>query len=386
MIGRWLLIALVVGAVYSVSSSADESAYPPELAAMVQPLEEVEAMLADGTFVDGEFSLSVSGQHAATFANTIKKKLRTAKAEYSRSPRAVRTTPEADKQWYRMDALIKQSEGFSAARQRHAKALAEQQAQSTAVAASSAAPASAMTSAPAQSVEQAAAGAAGMSEAEMKAAERKRQAEAHAAAVRAQQEAIRARAAEVQAEKRAAAAAKAAGVEPTGDDWQNSFIPNIEELRSRDGFFQWPWSAPSWQAVVDKAAIEQQKGALGTAQVERFKTYVLDQADKWPAAPRIEDAGDAGYALDMIRAREDADGLQVVDLWISRPSWKIQRNSLGVILSRTKPGYLLYKDPSDQGCILKQLWIKEPYAGGTNYEKASSWRYAKLRFQSCDRG
>ena len=87
----------------------------------------------------------------------------------------------------------------------------------------------------------------------------------------------------------------------------------------------------------------------------------------------------------MIRKRESADGLEVVDLWISRPDWKIQKNALGAIESRTKPGYLLYTDPSGQGCILKQVWIKEPYAGGGSYERTTSWRYADIRFQGCDR-
>ncbi len=353
--------------------------YPPELAPMVKPIEEVEAMMADGTFSDGEFNLDVSSRDASTFANTVKTKLRTAKAEYSRLPRKIRTSKEADTQWYRMDALIKTSEGFSKALQRHAQAAAEQ---STAANATAPASASAQTASAASSPKQQTAA---QTEAEAKAAERKREAEARAAAVRAQQEEIKARAAAVKAEKEAARQAKAAGVAPTGEDWQNSYIPNPKELKTRDGFFQWPWSAPSWKAVTDKAAEEQKKGALGSTQVAMFTDLVRDKADEWPAVPRLDDAGDAGYALDMIRKRESADGLKVVDLWISRSDWKIQRNNLGVILSRTKPGYMLYEDPSGQGCILKQFWIKEPYAGGEKYEKTSSWRYARLRFQDCDR-
>jgi hypothetical protein len=364
----------------SITASAND--YPPELGPMVVQLEEVEAMLADGTFVDGDFALTVSNQAAATFAKTIKNKLRTAKSEYTRMPRKVRTTKEADAQWYRMDALIKTSDGFSAALQRHARALAEGQSQAPAdieAATASPTPAATVPTAPRQT------GSAAPTEAQVRAAEAKKAAEAHAAARRALQEQTQARAAAVKAEKEAAARAKAAGIEPSGPDWQNSYIPNIAELESADGFFQWPWSAPSWKAVTEKAALEQQKGALGPGQVELFKDFVLDKADAWPSVPRLDHGGDAQYALDMIRKRESADGLEVVDLWISRPDWKIQRNALGAILSRSKPGYLLYRDPSGEGCILKQLWIKEPYAGGSNYEKTSSWRYARIRFQSCDR-
>ena len=381
MFRQLVLFAILGVTIVAAPSLALAENYPQELAPMVVPLEEVEAMMGNGTFSNGEFSLTVSKRDASTFAKTVKKKLHTAKSEYTRLPRSIRSSKEADKQWYRMDALIKTSKGFSKALNRHARALAEQGAHQAA------APNAAANAQPAPShappVDQAAEKRADQARAE--ATDRKRVADARAAAVRAQQAEIRARAAAVKAEKQAAAKARAEGVEPTGPDWQNSYIPNIEELQSRDGFFQWPWSAPSWKAVTDKAALEQQKGALGSTQVAMFKDFVLDQADDWPAVPRTQDAGDAQYALDMIRKRESADGLDIVDLWISRGNWKIQRNALGAILSRTKPGYLLYKDPSGEGCILKQLWIKEPYAGGSSYEKTPSWRYAKLRFQSCDR-
>ena len=368
-----------IGIAASLNASAAD--YPPELAPMVEQLEEVESMLADGTFADGDFALTVSNQEAATFSNTIRNKLRTAKSEYTRLPRKIRTSKEADDQWYRMDALLKTSEGFSEARQRHARVLAEQHSQALAAPEATKTQTSpAAVPAATRQVDNAA-----LTEAQAKAAEAKKAAEAHAAARRALQEQTSARAAAVKAEKEAAARAKAAGVEPSGPDWQNSYIPNIAELESADGFFQWPWSAPSWKAVTDKAAAEQKKGAMGSSQVELFENFVLDKADEWPAVPRLEHGGDAQYALDMIRKRESADGLEVVDLWISRPDWKIQRNALGVILSRTKPGYLLYRDPGGDGCILKQLWIKEPYAGGSKYEITSSWRYARLRFQSCDR-
>ena len=247
----------------SSANAAEESA-PTELQAMAAPLEEVEEMLADGTFINNEFSLSVSSAQAATFAETIQHKLRTAKAEYTRLPRAVRSSAEADRQWYRMDALIDLSETFSAARQRHAQALANQ----------TAARPRPFQNRKHQSPE--------MPEqqdiaVDPQAAARKRAADARAAAVRAQQEAIKQRAAEVAAQKEAKALARAAGVEPTGPDWQNSYIPNVEELESQDGFFQWPWSRPSWQAVRAKAAEEQRKGALGTRQVELFEQTLLDR-------------------------------------------------------------------------------------------------------------
>jgi hypothetical protein len=348
--------------------------HPPQLEAMVSPLQEVETMLADGTYTDGEFSESVSNRDAAAFAKKIRNKLRTAKSEYARLPRAIRLSKAADQQWYRMDALLKTSKGFSKALRQHAQAKSRKENSTTRTA-------STPIGEPGNPGESSNT----LSQADSQVEKRKRAAEARKEALRAQQQAIRARAARVKAEKQAAAAARAAGVAPRGPEWQNSYIPNIAELESRDGFFAWPWSTPSWQAVMQKAEQQVKENKLGPTQVKLFSDFVLDKADEWPDAPRVDDAGDAQYALDMIAKREAADGLDLVDLWISRSDWKIQRNSLGVILSRSKPGYLLYKDPGGTGCILKQLWIKEPYTGGSRFEKTSNWRYARIRFQSCER-
>ncbi len=374
--GKQALLLTVFSFLF-LSMQSRAADYPPELAAMVTPLEEVETMMQSGIYADGEFSPTVSSSSAASFSSTIRNKLRKAKSEYARLPRKIRLSKVADAQWYRMDTLIKTSDSFSAALQRHAQMLAQQNTAKPAPASrDTATTPSAAVQSPAKPE---------LTQAQIKAAERKQAAKEHAAALRVQQEETQARAAAVKAEKEVAAQAKASGIDPTGPDWQNSYIPNIKELETRDGFFQWPWSAPSWQAVMEKAASEQSNGKLGASQVTLFRNFILDKANQWPPVPRVDTADDAQYALDMIRKREMADGLKIVDLWISRGNWKIKKNALGAISSRSKPGYLLYRDPSGQQCILKQLWISEDYAGNGNYEKASSWRYARLRFQSCER-
>jgi hypothetical protein len=323
---RQVILAVLLGfAVTVMSQSGLAGDASPELVSMVTPLDEVEAMLAEGAYADGKFSSTLSYQDASAFAQTVKKKLATAKSEYSRLPKDIRKSKEADNQWYRMDALIKTSKGID-------QALRD-----------------------------------------------------HSTAVRAQQKGDRARDVQAKADQAEAAKAQAAKAKLSGPDWQNSYIPNIKELESHDGFFQWPWSAPSWEAVVEKAEQEQEKGSLGPEQVEMFKEFILSKVDAWPAVPRVDDPEDAEYALEMIEERESESGLEVEGLWISRGDWKIQRNALGAIISRSKPGYILYEDPSGEGCILKELWIQEPYAGDGRYEQTSKWRYAKLRFQSCDR-
>lgn len=356
---RLIVLAMLSLTCVTISLQAHATEEPPELKAMVAPLQEVEAMLANGTYANGDFSSAVSKPEAAAFVQAITKKLRLAKTEYVRVSKAIRTSKQGDTQWYRMDALLKEAKSFHAALQRHSSELSKRSARLAASPKASAAtaPKSRPNNLSNERPTQRQAGAGGDK------------------AVRPQQ-----------ANTEVAVTAKIPqALEPTGPNWRNSYIPNIAKLKKLNGFFSWPWSMPSWKAVLDKAASEQKKGRLGSSQVKQFTDFVLESAEKWPAVGRLEDARDAQYVLDLVRTRESTDGRKVVDLWISRASWKIQRNSLGVILSRTKPGYLLYEDPSGQACILKELWVKEAYAGGSTYEKASAWRYSKVRFQSCDR-
>ena len=74
-----LSIPVIVLTILVAAPFARAADYPPELTPMVKPLEEVEAMMADGTCTDGEFNPAVDGRDASTCAKTSKKKLRTAK-------------------------------------------------------------------------------------------------------------------------------------------------------------------------------------------------------------------------------------------------------------------------------------------------------------------
>ncbi len=69
--------------------------------------------------------------------------------------------------------------------------------------------------------------------------------------------------------------------------------------------------------------------------------------------------------------------------YLSRASWKIHRNSLGVILRRTLPGYVLFKLPADPFCQLRSYTLTESYAGGGTYQKAAGVRFGYIRFQAC---
>ena len=213
---------------------------------------------------------------------------------------------------------------------------------------------------------------------EMKAAAEKRQRQAVLA--REAQAAERARALAEEATRREAE--RLADLE--SEDWSNPYIPHPEKLVLDDGFFSFPWGSPSWEALVEKGKAEVAREALGASQLAAALAAIEENADTWDPVPRVE-PGDAEYMIDMVRKGYEENDGGLVDLWISRSNWKIARNDLGVILSRSKPGYALYREPGGKGCILRQWWFKEAYTGAATYEPATSWRMASLRFQPCDR-
>jgi hypothetical protein len=69
--------------------------------------------------------------------------------------------------------------------------------------------------------------------------------------------------------------------------------------------------------------------------------------------------------------------------FISRKSWKIHRNRLGVILRRTMPGYVIFKLKEDPLCQLRSYTLTEQYVGAGKFAKAAGVRLGYVRFQKC---
>ena len=69
--------------------------------------------------------------------------------------------------------------------------------------------------------------------------------------------------------------------------------------------------------------------------------------------------------------------------FISRESWKIHKNALGVILRRTMPGYVLFQLPDDPFCQLRSYTLTEQYVGAGKFQKAKGVRLGYVRFQKC---
>ena len=69
--------------------------------------------------------------------------------------------------------------------------------------------------------------------------------------------------------------------------------------------------------------------------------------------------------------------------FISRESWKIHKNALGVTLRRTMPGYVFFKLPEDPLCQLRSYTLTEQYVGAGKFQKAKGVRLGYVRFQKC---
>ena len=62
--------------------------------------------------------------------------------------------------------------------------------------------------------------------------------------------------------------------------------------------------------------------------------------------------------------------------------WKIQKNSLGIPLTRTRTGYVLYKRPSDSLCRQQSFTYTETF-DGAGYQQSNGVRLNYARYLAC---
>ena len=74
---------------------------------------------------------------------------------------------------------------------------------------------------------------------------------------------------------------------------------------------------------------------------------------------------------------------KVLQAFMSRESWKIHKNALGVTLRQTMPGYVLFKLQDDPFCQLRSYTLTEQYVGAGKFRKAAGVRLGYVRFQKC---
>ncbi len=181
----------------------------------------------------------------------------------------------------------------------------------------------------------------------------------------------------------------------------SSTIQSIPEFHEREGWltFEGPvtfnsnlfFSRDGRTAAMDNvnqvllaAGIDNAEDALWgeqKARLDALRAEVERSAGTWKSPPNEADNYSTALATDQIEAwHSDAD---VHDAYLSRKSWKIHKNALGIPDRRTLPGYVVFKLPEDPYCQLRSYTLTEQYMGGGEYQEAAGVRFGYVRFQAC---
>lgn len=136
--------------------------------------------------------------------------------------------------------------------------------------------------------------------------------------------------------------------------------------------------------LLASAGIENAEQALWGDQKDRLealKQAVLETAPGWPMPQSQTDSYATALAEKQVRSMHPQ--AKIHRALISRASYKIHTNALGVPDRRTLPGYVLFELPGEPFCQLRRFTLTEQYAGGGTYQPASGVRFGYVRFQSC---
>lgn len=181
----------------------------------------------------------------------------------------------------------------------------------------------------------------------------------------------------------------------------SSTIQSVSEFHEREGWLTMEgpvtfndklfFSAHGREAVMENvgavllaAGIDDAEGALWGEQKARLDTLraeVEKTAGTWQSPAKEADNYSTALAAEQIL--EWHGDAEVRDAYLSRESWKIHTNEIGVPDRRTLPGYVLFKLPDDPFCQLRSYTLTEQYAGGGTYQPAGGVRFGYVRFQAC---
>ncbi|MDH3241543.1 MAG: hypothetical protein OEO83_12855 [Alphaproteobacteria bacterium] len=137
-------------------------------------------------------------------------------------------------------------------------------------------------------------------------------------------------------------------------------------------------------ALLAAAGVKVSKDELWGDQkknVDALRKAVEQTAGKWKTPPeKLKNYSSALAKEGVINWHPNA---KVHAAFISRKSWKIHKNALGIILRRTMPGYVLFKLKEDPLCQLRSYTLTEQYVGAGKFAKAAGVRLGYVRFQKC---
>ncbi|MDH3714315.1 MAG: hypothetical protein OET44_10760 [Gammaproteobacteria bacterium] len=178
-------------------------------------------------------------------------------------------------------------------------------------------------------------------------------------------------------------------------------IQSPAQLRENDGWltFEGPvtfkeklfFSAHGREAVManvssllNAAGIENAESELWKEQrgrLDALRHEVESTAGSWKTP--ADKADNYSTALARGQVAEMHPQADVRTAFLSRASYKIHKNALGVPLRRTMPGYVLFRLPEDPFCQLRSYTLTEQYSGGGLYQQAAGVRFGYVRFQAC---
>ncbi len=111
------------------------------------------------------------------------------------------------------------------------------------------------------------------------------------------------------------------------------------------------------------------------------RRLIDEKAPTWRSPTK--DGSDYSVGLAKKQLRKWIKGARWKKGYLSRATWKISKNALGIPLRRTKPGYVLYQVPGERWCQIRSYTLTEEYSGGGTYQKAGGVRFGYQRFQKC---
>ncbi|MFQ5486302.1 MAG: hypothetical protein ACE5DO_13345, partial [Desulfobacterales bacterium] len=137
-------------------------------------------------------------------------------------------------------------------------------------------------------------------------------------------------------------------------------------------------------ALMAAAGVKNAEDLLWSEQKKRvddLRKEVEKTANRWVSPEEKADNYSTKLARKQIqKMHPDA---KVYKAYLSRASYKIIKNSLGIPLRQTMPGYVLFKLKEDPYCQLRSYTLTEQYEGGGKYRKAAGVRFGYVRFQKC---
>jgi len=154
----------------------------------------------------------------------------------------------------------------------------------------------------------------------------------------------------------------------------------ISRMEAADGFLQADTTVEQAAALYPEKFIQRFPDAESGQALEALRKEIDRLAPRWsfPAGPF--DARLDGFA------RTGVDkwypGGKVIKTVMKPDAWKIQKNRLGIPLTRTRGGYVLYKMPTDKLCRQQSFTYTETF-DGTGYQPSNGVRLNYARYLAC---